>query len=563
MTSMGSRQFHTQETEMSGSPLPTAADAVVVGGGHNGLVAAGFLAKAGLRPVVLEARPNVGGAATTEQPWGPDFNVTALSYVMSLMPDAIVSGLQLPRFGYEIEPLGPAYHPQLDGTALLVDEDRSVRYQTVAKRSKADARALEKWDLWMDGLAEVLGPLLTQVPPRLGSKRPSDLIDQLKVVWRLKGLNVRSSSDVVRLFTMSAADLLREWFETEAMQGAFAVNGIIGTWAGPEAPGTAYVLLHHSIGDVGDGEVGSWGFPRGGMGGVSDAIRRAAESFGAQVVTNAPVERVLVRNGRVVGVALVDGREIATDTVITAVHPQIGFLRHLEASELPDDFVEDIRRWRSRSGTVKVNVAISELPSFVADPGHDQKPLHTGAIECAFSLEHLEQAFQDARAGEASRVPFADCVIPSTWDRTLCPEGTHIMSMFTQWVPASWADEPDDAGLQAYADRVIDTFDQVAPGFRKSIIHRQVIGPYEMEHDYGLIGGNIFHGELTPDQLFSNRPAPGYADYRSPIEGMYQAHSATHAGGGVTGIPGWQAARTALADRARAERRAKLTRGRR
>jgi phytoene dehydrogenase-like protein len=368
------------------------------------------------------------------------------------------------------------------------------------------------------------------------------------VVWRLKGLDVRSSSDVVRLFTMSASDLLREWFETEGMQGAMGVNGIIGTWAGPDAPGTAYVLLHHSIGDVGDGEVGSWGFPRGGMGGVSDAIRRAAESFGARVCTDAPVERVLVRDGKVVGVALVDGREIETSVVITAVHPQIGFLRHLEPGLLPDDFVADIRRWRSRSGTVKVNVALSELPSFAADPGHDMRPHHTGAIELAFSLDHLETAFQDARAGSASAMPFADCVIPSVWDRTLCPEGTHVMSMFTQWVPESWAAEPDDAELQAYADRVVALFDQVAPGFANSILHRQVIGPYEMEHTYGLIGGNIFHGELSPDQLFSNRPAPGYADYRSPIAGLYQAHSATHAGGGVTGIPGWQAARAVLAD---------------
>jgi phytoene dehydrogenase-like protein len=281
------------------------------------------------------------------------------------------------------------------------------------------------------------------------------------------------------------------------------------------------------------------------------------------VYTDAPVERVLVRNGAVCGVALVDGREIRTDTVVTAVHPRIGFLRHVEPGHLPDDFVRDIERWRSRSGTVKVNVAMDALPSFLADPGHVQQPLHTGAIDLSFSIDHLEQAFQDARTGRASEVPFADCVIPSTWDRTICPDGTHIMSMFTQWVPATWADEPDDAGLEAYADRVVDTFDQVAPGFKRSILHRQVIGPYEMEHEYGLIGGNIFHGELSPDQLFSNRPAPGYADYRSPIAGMYQAHSATHAGGGVTGIPGWQAAKAALADRASAERRAKLLRRKR
>jgi phytoene dehydrogenase-like protein len=526
------------------------ADAVVVGGGHNGLVSAGFLARAGLRPVVLEARDVVGGAAITEQPWGPEWNVTALSYVMSLMPEAILDGLQLHRHGYEVYPMGPSYLGLPDGRGLVVSEDPQERFESVAGFSKRDADALVRWDAWLGGIAAVLGPLLTRVPPRLGSKHPRDLVDQLRLAWSLRGLDVRRSADVTRLFSMSIGDLLREWFETDAVQAMMAVNGVIGTWAGPEEPGTAYVMLHHSIGDVGAGSaLGQWGYPRGGMGAVSDAIRRAAESFGAEVRTGAAVERVRTRNGRVVGVALVTGEEIDTDIVVTAVHPQIAFLRHLDAAELPDDFVAAIRRWRSRSGVVKVNLALSELPDFVSHPGTRCQPHHTGAIELAHSVEYLEAAFQEARAGRAATRPFSDGCIPSVFDDSLCPPGTHVMSLFTQWVPHTWSDEPDATALEAYADRVVDGYTELAPNLRRSILHRQVIGPYEMEHTYGLIGGNIFHGELSVDQLFHNRPAAGYADHRSPITGLYQAHSATHGGGGVCGIPGWQAARAVLHDR--------------
>jgi phytoene dehydrogenase-like protein len=287
------------------------------------------------------------------------------------------------------------------------------------------------------------------------------------------------------------------------------------------------------------------------MGAVSDAIRRAAESFGATVRTGAPVERVLVRNGKVRGVALLSGEEIEADLVVTAVHPQIGFLRHLDASDLPDDFVAAMRRWRSRSGTVKINLALSELPDFAAHPGTDVQPHHTGAIELAHSLDYLETAFQDARSGVAARRPFSDGCIPSVFDDSLCPPGTHVMSLFTQWVPHTWSDEPNQDELEQYADRVIDGYTELAPNLKSAVIHRQVIGPYDMEHTYGLIGGNIFHGELSVDQLFHNRPAPGYSDFRSPIDGLYQAHSATHGGGGVCGIPGWQAARLALHDRRR------------
>jgi phytoene dehydrogenase-like protein len=307
-------------------------------------------------------------------------------------------------------------------------------------------------------------------------------------------------------------------------------------------------MAHHSIGDVGDGQLGSWGFPEGGMGGVSAAIRRSAESFGAEVRTDARVSRLLVRDGRVTGAVLANGDELHADLVVTSLHPKTAFLDQVGAENLPADFAADIARWRSRSGVVKINLALSELPSFTADPTNGQAEHHTGSVEMAPSMEFIERAFIDAREGRPATAPFCDGVIPTTLDKTMNPDGTHIFSLFTQWVPADWNTEPHVAELDAYADRVIELYDAVAPNFKSSIIARDVVGPHEMETEYGLIGGNIFHGELSLEQLFHLRPAPGYADYRTPIEGLYNASSATHGGGGVCGIPGMQAARAALHD---------------
>jgi phytoene dehydrogenase-like protein len=354
---------------------------------------------------------------------------------------------------------------------------------------------------------------------------------------------------VTRLMTMSIADLLDDWFESPQVKGALAVNGVIGTWAGPYEPGTAYVMAHHSIGDVGDGHLGNWGFQEGGMGGVASAIESAARARGAEIQLNSPVARVLVEGGRAVGVTLANGAEIRAKVVVSTVHPKIAFLEHVGAANLPADFVTDISRWKSRSGVVKINLALAELPDFIADPGTQLQEHHTGSVEMAPTMEYIERAFQDARDGKPAVRPFSDGVIPTAFDKTLCPEGTHIMSLFTQWVPSDWADEPHEAELEAYADRMIDCYNELAPNFKSSILHRDVVGPYQMEHEYGLVGGNIFHGELSLEQLFHLRPAPGFADYRTPVPGLYYGSSATHAGGGVCGIPGWQAARAAIADR--------------
>jgi phytoene dehydrogenase-like protein len=480
---------------------------------------------------------------------------------MSLMPQQIIDDLQLARHGYKVHPMGPYYLAFPDGRALLIGSDDPARDRASIKQfSTRDADAYPRWRQWLGDIADVLAPLLLTVPPMLGSHRPDDLIDQLKLLWRFRGLDPKRVGDVTRLLTMSIGDLLDDWFESDQVKAALAVDGVIGTWAGPWAPGTAYVLAHHEIGDVGAG-LGSWGFPEGGMGAVSDAILAAATQAGAHVRTQAPVDRILTRDGRVQGVVLAGGGELYADTVVTTIHPQITFLRQLDPAELPDDFVTALRQWKTRSGTVKINLALSELPSFTADPGTEPAVHHTGAIELSHSLDYLEDAFQDARGGRAAVRPFSDGVIPTVFDRTLCPDGFHIMSLFTQWVPHTWADEPDQAELEAYADRVIDGYTELAPNFRDAIVHRQVLGPHEMQEELGLIGGNIFHGELSANQLFHMRPAAAYADYRTPIAGLYHASSATHAGGGVCGVPAMLAVRQIVADR-KAQRRRRLLRRR-
>jgi phytoene dehydrogenase-like protein len=529
-------------------------DAIVIGAGHNGLVAAAYLARKGARTVVLEARHKVGGASDTSAPWpeAPDIKVNTLSYTMSLMPPRIRRDLELERFGFRLLPLGQGYMPMRGGGSLIQSDDDEVTRASIGRLSKRDADAYFEFYVWIERIAAILGPMLMETPPDIGSRKLGGVWDVAKLGWKLrKHYDRRTIADVTRLFTMSATDLLDRWFETPQMKGFMAVNGIIGTWAGPDAPGTAYVLMHHSVGDVGDGEVAHWGFMEGGMGAVADAVRASAESRGAEVRVNAPVERVLVRGGRTFGVALEGGEEVYAPIVITACHPKITFLRQIDRSELPSEFVHDIEHWKTRSGTVKINLALSRLPTFTADPDFDPE-IHGGAIEILDDVDQLEAAFQEARSGKAASAIFSDCEIPSVVDKTLAPEGIHVMSCFSQWVPASWADDPEDhtADLDAYADRLIGQLEEVAPGFRDSIVHRQIIGPKQMQEEFHLIGGNIFHGELSVDQLFHMRPAIGYADYRTPIRGLYQASSATHAGGGVTGLPGHHVVREIVKDRA-------------
>ena len=523
-------------------------DAVVIGGGHNGLVAAAYLARAGLDTLVLERRGVIGGASVSEHPFGPEYTVTSLSYVLSLLPPDIARDLRLDLTVY---PQGPYFAPRRDGRALRLPSDAAQRHEEIARFSSRDADAYDAYEAHLAGIARVLAPLLDQVPPRLGSRRPADLLAQAQLGARLRAVDVRGAVDITRLLTGSIADLLDRYFESDALRGVLSVSGVIGTWAGPRSAGTAYVMLHHHLGEAG-GQAGAWGFPRGGMGAVAAAIADAAQRFGATVRTDAEVARIRVRGGTVAGVTLASGEEIDASCVVTTAHPAISFLRLLDRAELPDGFATDIEHWQTRSGTVKINLALDKLPVFTAHPAFDPA-VHGGTIVLSESLDDVENAFQEAVSGKPATLPFADICIPSVFDDSLAPAGKHVMSMFTQWVPHTYADAPDEAALADYADRVIARMEAVAPGFTDSVLHRQVIGPHDMQQEYGLVGGNIFHGELSLGQLFHARPAAGYADLRTPVSGLYQAGSGTHGGGGVTGIPGRNVVRQILADR-RAER---------
>jgi phytoene dehydrogenase-like protein len=523
-------------------------DVVIVGGGHNGLVAAAYLARAGRRALVLERRHTLGGAAVSEHPFGPDFTVTSLSYVVSLLPQEMVRDLRLAEHGYHVYPQGPYFAPRRDGRYLQLPEEPERCRTEIAKFSPKDAEAYPRWESWLAGLGRLVGPLLDAVPPKLGSKRPRDLVGQAALLPILRRIDVRAAFDLTKLFTASVADLVEERFESDAVRGVLAVSGVIGTWAGPRSAGTAYVMLHHHIGET------SWGFPRGGMGAVTGAIAAAARAFGAELRVDAPVARIDVHNGHATGVTLESGEEISEDTVITTTHPKIAFLQLVDRKQLPEDFVMDIESWQSRSGTVKINLAVDRLPVFASHPEFDPA-IHGGTIVLSESLDEVENSFQEAVSGRAATLPFADICIPSVFDPTLAPPGKHVISAFTQWVPYGYADHPHPAELSAYADRLVARMEAIAPGFTDSIIGRQVIGPDTMQAEYGLIGGNIFHGELTAGQMFHCRPAAGYADLRTPIRGLYQAGSATHGGGGVTGIPGRNVVRQVLRDHRRPFRR--------
>ena len=526
----------------------TRYDTVVIGGGHNGLVCAAYLARAGQRVLVLERREKVGGAAVTEEVW-PGYRVSLLSYVVSLLRPSIVEELQLRRFGYHVYPLDPAYFmPFPDGRHLLYWEELSRAAAEIARFSERDASALFDYDRTLGELVALVRPLLDRIPPQLPPRRPADLGAALGLGGQLMR-HSRTWAKLVDIMTMSVADYLGQWFTDEAVKGALSPGGVIGAWAGPETPGTAYVLLHHRMGEAG-GQRGGWGFVRGGMGALSEVLSRSARAFGAEVRTSAPVSRVLTQAGRATGVALEDGTEIGADRVMSSAHPVTTLLGMLGADKLPPDLVTELRRFRSRSGSAKVNLALAELPDFRALPGKELGPQHPEFILNP-SLGYLQQAFDDARSGIFSRSPMLDCVIPTTKDDSLAPAGRHILSCFVQYAPFDLKGSSWDQERERLGDRVVELLGEYAPNLPGAVLHRQVITPPDMEREFGLIGGSIFQGEMSLDQLFSFRPAPQAGAYRTPVPGLYLCGSGTHPGGGVMGAPGRNAARLVLTEERR------------
>jgi len=522
----------------------TGYDAIVIGGGHNGLVAAAYLGKAGKKVLVLERRRVLGGAAVTEEVY-PGFHFTELSYVCSLMRPEIIRELNLPAHGFQVIPQDASFTPLPDGNYLYYRGDAQEAIDAVSRFSRTDAENLSSFSQLMTRMAKFVAPMLMMTPPDLHSLWPSNLMKLRELYKHFKTLDEEEFHTFFQLMTMSSADYLDQWFESEPLKAGMSSSGIIGTLLGPRSPGTAYVLIHHYMGEI-DGSYRSWGFVRGGTGALSYSIAHAAESYGVEIRSSADVRHVLVRNGRAIGVELASGEKIYARTVVSNADPKRTFLKLVERSDLPQDFVTSIENFNVIGSSGKVNLALKELPRFRALP--QAGPHLTGVITIGPDLDYIEEAYDDAKYGDFSRRPYIDMCLPTTLDRTMAPAGKHIMSMFVQYAPfnlrkGTWPERREEFG-----DTVVDTIEEYIPDIRKIILHRQVITPWDIDNEFGLTGGNIFHGELTPDQLFFLRPAPGWAAYRTPIKALYLCGSGAHPGGGIMGAPGANAAREILKD---------------
>lgn len=527
------------------------ADVVVIGGGHNGLVCAAYLARAGLSVVVVEKDMRTGGAALTEE-FHQGYRNSVASYAVSLLNPKVISDLALPRFGLRIIERPVAnFWPLPDHRALLLPYGLAARQRAIAAFCERDATRLPGYDAALERAASVLRDLVLRTPPNAGG----GWIEALRggrMARRMLGLSLDDHRLLLGLFTRSAADFLGDWFENETVTGALAFDGIVGAYASPYTPGTAYVLLHHCFGEV-NGKPGVWGHAVGGMGAISDAIRASAESRGAVVRTGTAVAQILVEDGRASGVRLETGEEIRARAVAASVAPKLLF-RDL----VPDGAVGDTERARftgllSGSGVFRMNVALSELPDFICRPGRDQAPHHGAGIVIGPTLDYLDRSYCDARRFGFAHEPVIELLIPSTIDGSLAPAGHHVASLFVQHVaPRLPGGESWDEAAVGFADRVVATVSRYAPNFGASIIARQILSPLDLERRFGLVDGDIFHGQLTLGQLFSARPVLGHAAYRMPVEGLYLCGSGAHPGGGVTGVPGHNAAREIARDLSRA-----------
>ncbi len=517
-------------------------DAIVIGAGHNGLTAAAYLARAGKKVLVVERRHVVGGAAVTEEIF-PGFKFSVCSYVVSLLRPEIIRDLKLASHGLEILPLDGTFTPMPNGDHLWRVDDHAATFHGIARHSRKDAEAYDEYGRAMVEMGRFAKAILAMTPPDPFSLKLRELRALGDVAKRFRALPDRDRYNQFQLLTMSAADFLDQWFETDVLKATMSASGIIGTFLGVRSPGTAYVLLHHYMGEI-DGAFRSWGLSKGGTGMVSASIASAAAAAGAEIRLNAPVERVIVKGGEASGVVLENGDEIDATVVLSSVDPRLTFMKMVGERHLPEDFATDIKRYKFRGSSGKVNLALDGLPDFTAMPGPGAHL--RGAISISPSLDYMERAYDQAKYGQYSRRPYIDIVIPSLTDPSVAPPGKHVMSCFVQYAPYDLRGENWDDHREAFGDTVIDTISEYAPNLKDRILHRQVLTPLDIERDFGLSEGNIFQGELTLEQLFFLRPAPGWAGYKTPIRHLYMCGSATHPGGGIMGAPGRNAAMAAL-----------------
>ncbi len=531
-------------------------DAVIVGGGHNGLVCAAYLAKAGLKVVVLERRAVAGGAAVTEE-FHPGFRNSVAAYTVSLLNPKVIRDLDLAAHGLKIvERKVSNFLPLPDGRYLKTGAGRTA--EEVAKFSQKDAARIGNYDTQLNAVADVLRELVLQTPPNVVEGNPLSAIPELiragTLANRLRKLGLEGQRSLLDLFTNSAGDYLDGWFESDPIKAVLGFDGIVGNYASPYTPGSAYVLLHHCFGEV-NGKKGVWGHAIGGMGAITQAMAKSATASGAEIVLSSPVKEILVEKGKAVGAVTEDGKVYRGRAVVSNLNPKLLYLKLIDASALPADFRQRMTNWRVGSGTFRMNVALSELPDFRCLPGKTLAEHHTAGIIMAPNLRYMEQAYFDARTHGWSKQPIVELVISSTLDDTLAPKGQHVASLFCQHVAPQLPDGKSwDGHREEVANLMIDTVNSYAPNFKASVLGRQIMSPLDLERTFGLTGGDIFHGALDLGQMFSARPALGNANYRGPIPGLYMCGSGTHPGGGVTGAPGHNAAREIVKDLGRKRR---------
>src|SRR4051812_14926809 len=522
-------------------------DAIIIGAGHNALVTAAYLAKAGYRVLVLERREIVGGCCITEELW-PGFKVSTAAYVNSLLRPEIIRDLDLKKHGFEMLPRSPSsFTPFPDGRYLMMGPDHDMTLREIAKFSPKDAENYPKYEAMLTRVADFLEPMLTQTPPDPFANRLGDLWKLAKLGWGFRGLGRGVATEAIEILTGAATPILNRWFESDELKATLATDAVIGAFAPPSHPGTAYVLFHHVMGEC-NGVRGVWGYVRGGMGTISNSIASAAKARGAEIRTNADVGRILVQGGRAVGVALKDGTEYRAKRVVSNADAHVTFARLMDPKDLPADFLAAVNRIDYSSATVKINVALSEPPQFTALPGTGIGPQHHGTMHVCPGMDYIEHAYDDAKYGRTAANPMLECTMATALDNTLAPPGRHIMSMFIQYAPYHLTGTTWEVEKDRFADRCFDVLNEYAPNFKASVLHRQVIPPPEMERLWGITGGNIMQGAMSLSNMFSFRPVPGYANYRTPVPGLYLCGAAAHPGGGVMGACGWNAAREMLRD---------------